>query len=119
MKNDDAIDRALHMETYQMRRLEIQRLINEAAQKPATIETGGTKAVGSSAVLDSLLDRFLKRAVMSSEQIIKAQSECQYRDAYEASFRREIWLYAAEMVKQEWLSNTKLRDGAPETPPVN
>ena len=51
MKNDDAIDRALHMETYQMRRLEIQRLIDEAVQKPATPETGGTKAVGISDLL--------------------------------------------------------------------
>jgi hypothetical protein len=65
------------------------------------------RAVCSKELLDILIDRFLKHSSMSYDEIQKATLELRYRDAYEASLRRDFWLYAAEMVKQEKLSNIR------------
>ena|ERR1017187_7759488 len=68
-------------------------------------KTEGVVTIGSKDLLDSLVERYLNRAKMCEESALKLAACRNYADAFAAETRRGVWIYAAEMVKQERLSN--------------
>ena len=63
----------------------------------------GVVTIGSKDLLDSLVELYLNRAKMCEESARKLADCGNYADAFAAETRRGVWIYAAEMVKQERL----------------
>ena len=79
----------------------------QVPEQPTPPEQESVKAIGSKDLLDSLRERFLLRAKVSDQAIAQSLEIKNYGDAHDSCLRKAIWLYAAEMVTQEMLSNIR------------